>query len=84
MNLDDSFYRMAANFLRDGLSLFDAGADGRATQIIAGEPEILARKTVFRRTRYAIKMPEIVLRESAFIELDICKDRLLADGEDRN
>src|SRR5258708_36305545 len=64
------------NFFGYSECLIDAGADGRSAQVIAGEPEAGEARAKVCDRRQAVGVTEIVLRQGAQPQRDICKDEL--------
>ena len=72
---------MVANFFGDGEGLIDAGADGGAAQIVAGQPKAREAGAKLGDCGHAVGMTEIVLRKGAWPNRDVGKDRSAFDGE---
>ncbi len=71
-----------ARFLGHSQGLIDAGADGRAAQVIAGQAQTWEARAKLCDRRQAIGMAEIVLRQGARPNCDIGKDGLPLHGEE--
>ncbi len=74
---------MAADLFGDRQGLIDAGADGGALQVIAGQPETGKARATFCDCGQSVAVTEVVLREGSGPNRDIGKDGITFHREDR-
>src|SRR5882757_6892066 len=74
---------MAADLFGDREGLIDAGADGGALQVIAGQPETGKARATFCDCGQSVAVTEVVLRQGARPNRDIGKDGITFHREDR-
>src|SRR5579859_5787101 len=74
---------LGANFVCDGQSLLDARADGRAAKVVPREPKTGKIYTEFLKRGHALRMSQIILRQSARIERDVRESWSLGDLKKR-
>ncbi len=74
---------MAADLFGDRQGLIDAGADGGALQVIAGQPETGKARATFCDCGQSVAVTEVVLRQGARPNRDIGKDGITFHREDR-
>src|SRR5579859_1327872 len=74
---------LGANFVCDGQSLLDARADGRAAKVVPREPKTGKIYTEFLKRGHALRMSQIILRQSARVERDVRESWSLADLKKR-
>jgi len=62
---------IVANFFGDSESLVDAGTDGGAAQVVAGQPKTWETRAKLGDCGQAVGVAEIVLRQGAWPNRDI-------------